>query len=86
MINLRPSHLTLKIAAALLLVLWISEAAAVSESEATTITVSEVLSTDVAPLVPAAGTVFSRNQTQITAGIAGRLEWLIRKEVQDCES
>ncbi len=76
MTTLRPSHLTMKIAAALLLVLWISEAAAVTESEATTITVSEVLSTDVAPLVPAAGTVFSRNQTQITAGIAGRLEWV----------
>lgn len=76
MINLRTSHLILKTASALLLVLWIGEAAAVTESDATSITVSEVLATDVAPLIPAAGTVFSRNQTQITAGIAGRLEWV----------
>ena len=76
MMNLRPSHLTIKIAAALLLVLWISEAMAVNGSDAITITVSKVVLASVAPRVPAAGTVFSRNETQITAGIAGRLEWV----------
>jgi len=76
MMNHRPSHLTIKIAAVLLLVFWISEATAVSGSDATTITVSQVVSASVGPRVPAAGTVFSRNATQITAGIAGRLEWV----------
>jgi len=76
MMNIRPSHLTIKITAALLLVLWISEAMAVNGSNATTITVSQVVSASVGPRIPAAGTVFSRNETQITAGIAGRLEWV----------
>ena len=76
MMTIRPSHLTIKIAAALLLVLWISEAMAVNGSNATTITVSQVVSASVGPRIPAAGTVFSRNETQITAGIAGRLEWV----------
>ena len=44
--------------------------------EAVPITVTEVVTTSVAPRIPAAGTVFSQNQTQITAGIAGRLEWV----------
>jgi RND family efflux transporter MFP subunit len=72
----RTSNLTIKTVSVLLLVFWISEAAAIEGSDATSITVSEVLATNVAPIVPAAGTVFSRNQTQITAGIAGRLEWV----------
>jgi len=76
MMNLRTSQLTIKIAIALLLVIWVNQAAAVNNSDAIPITVSEVLVTSVGPLVPAAGTVFSRNQTQITAGIAGRLEWV----------
>ena len=76
MINLRTPHLTLKLVTAMLLVLWAGQLYAMDDSNATTITVSEVLSTDVAPLIPAAGTVFSRNQTQITAGIPGRLEWV----------
>ena len=76
MMTIRPSHLTIKITAALLLVLWISEAMAVNGSNATTITVSQVVSASVGPRIPAAGTVFSRNETQITAGIAGRLEWV----------
>jgi RND family efflux transporter MFP subunit len=76
MMNLRTSHLTNKIPPALLLVLWVSQAVAIDNSDAIPITVSEVLSASVAPLVPAAGTVFSRNQTQITAGLAGRLEWV----------
>lgn len=46
------------------------------DEEPTPITATEVVSTSVAPTVSAAGTVFSRNETQITAGIAGRLERL----------
>jgi len=76
MMNLRPSHLTIKIASALLLVLWINNAAAIDDSNAIPITVSEVIAATVGPRVPAAGTVFSRHETQITAGMAGRLEWV----------
>lgn len=54
----------------------VTDGHAQDEEVATPITVTEVISTDVAPTVPAAGTVFSRNETQITAGMAGRLEWL----------
>ncbi len=50
--------------------------AAQEEAQPTPITVTEVVSSRVAPAVPAAGTVFSRNETQITAGMAGRLSWL----------
>ena len=74
--NLQPSHLTIKFAAALLLVLWAGNAPAVDNPDAMPITVSPVLAASVAPRVPAAGTVFSRNETQITASIAGRLEWV----------
>ena len=49
---------------------------AAEEVEPTPITVTKVVSTHVAPTVPAAGTVFSRNETRITAGMAGRLKWL----------
>ncbi len=58
---------------ALLLCFSISDGYAQDENEPTPITVTEVVSTSVAPTVPAAGTVFSRNETQITAGMAGRL-------------
>ena len=47
-----------------------------AQDDPTLVTVTEVVSSNVAPLVPAAGTVFSRNETQITAGMAGRLKWL----------
>jgi RND family efflux transporter MFP subunit len=57
-----------------LLVFWAGDALA--QDDAVTVTVAEVVTTDMAPRVPAAGTVFSRNETQITAGIAGRLEWV----------
>lgn len=40
------------------------------------VTITTVQASEVAPLVPAAGTVFSRNESQITAGMAGRLEWV----------
>ena len=47
-----------------------------AQDDAVPVTVAEVETTSMAPRVPAAGTVFSRNQTQITAGIAGRLQWV----------
>jgi RND family efflux transporter MFP subunit len=52
------------------------QALAQAEPDAMLITVTEVVAASVAPRVPAAGMVFSRNETQITAGMAGRLEWL----------
>ncbi len=60
----------------LLLCFSVNKGYAQDENEPTPITVTEVISTNVAPTVPAAGTVFSRNETQITASMAGRLEWL----------
>ena len=44
--------------------------------DAIPVTVSEVASEDLAGTVPAAGTVFSRNMAQITAGLQARLEWV----------
>jgi len=66
----------LKLWFALLLCLSVTDGLAVEASDPTPITVTEVMTTSVAPAVPAAGTVFSRNETQITAGMAGRLEHL----------
>ena len=74
--NKSTSHPAIKTAPALLPLLWISQALAIDDPDAIPVTVAEVISTSVAPLVPAAGTVFSRNETQITAGIAGRLQWV----------
>jgi len=58
---------------ALLLCLSVSDVFAQDEDKPTPITITEVMSTSVAPNVPAAGTVFSRNESQITAGMAGRI-------------
>ena len=66
----------LKLLFVVLLCISVSDTYAQEESEPTSITVIKVVSTDISPNVPAAGTVFSRNETQITAGMAGRLEWL----------
>jgi RND family efflux transporter MFP subunit len=55
------------------LLLAVADAQASEDSTPALITVTEVESTSVAPSIPAAGTVFSRNETQITAGMAGRL-------------
>jgi RND family efflux transporter MFP subunit len=49
---------------------------ALARDDAIPVTVTRVAASEVAPRVPAAGTVFSRNETQVTAGIAGRLEWV----------
>ena len=71
----RPINFSLwKFAIASLPVFWAADAPA--QDDAAPVTVAEVETTRMAPRVPAAGTVFSRNQTQITAGIAGRLEWV----------
>ena len=60
----------------LLLCLSLTVGYAQDQDEPTPVTITEVASTNIAPSVPAAGTVFSRNESQITAGMAGRLEWL----------
>ena len=70
----RISPLFFHFATALLLVLWSDRVWA--QDEAIPVTATRVVSAEVSPSVPAAGTVFSRNETQITAGIAGRLEWV----------
>ena len=62
------------LAVAPLLFFWIGDSRA--QDSAVPVTVAEVMTTRMAPRVPAAGTVFSRNATQVTAGIAGRLEWV----------
>lgn len=58
---------------ALLLVVAAGETDAEDDRAPTPVTIGEVMSTSISPTVPAAGTVFSRNETQITAGMAGRL-------------
>lgn len=40
------------------------------------VTISSVVNEDLSPGIPAAGTVFSRNAAQITAGLEGRLAWV----------
>lgn len=76
MMHPRIPTMAFKTASALLLVFATGDAVATDDRNPIPVTVSEVLSTSVSPRVPAAGTVFSRNETQITAGIAGRLEWV----------
>jgi RND family efflux transporter MFP subunit len=44
--------------------------------DAALVTVTKVVAEDMSPVIPAAGTVFSRNATQITAGLAGRIDWI----------
>jgi len=66
----------IKLLFVLLLFVSIGDSYAQDEDEPTPVTVTEVVSSNVAPTVPAAGTVFSRNESQITAGMAGRVEWL----------
>ena len=57
--------------------LWLAPSVANAQSnEAVLVTVTEVVAEDMSPFVPTAGTVFSRNATQITAGLAARIEWI----------
>jgi len=74
--TIRATQTVFKLLFALLLFFSVSDGYAQDENDATPITVTEVIAANIAPMVPAAGTVFSRNQTQITAGMAGRLKWL----------
>ncbi len=76
MITIRHTQTVFRLLFVLLLIFAVTDTFAQDETIATPITVTEVLSSNLAPMVPAAGTVFSRNETQITAGMAGRLEWL----------
>ena len=70
-------HNTIKLCAiAAILSFGVVAGEALARDDAVPVTVAEVVASQVAPRVPAAGTVFSRNATQITAGIAGRLEWV----------
>jgi RND family efflux transporter MFP subunit len=76
MISITTIERAFKLLFAALLCLSVSDGFANGENDPTPITITEVMSTSVAPNVPAAGTVFSRNESQITAGMAGRLEQL----------
>ena len=76
MISIKNTQTVFRLLFVLLMFFAASDGHAQDETIATPITVTEVLSSNLAPMVPAAGTVFSRNETQITAGMAGRLEWL----------
>lgn len=73
--NLKTTN-TRASAAIILLCVSAGTSLAQDEDTPTPITATEVVSTDFAPTVPAAGTVFSRNESQITAGMAGRLSWV----------
>ena len=66
----------LRTIASVLSILCFGLVQAQDEQRAIPITVTEVEASHVSPRIPAAGTVFSRNESQITAGIAGRLEWV----------
>ena len=76
MITTNNTQSAFKLLFAVLLCFAISDGHAQDADDPTFITVTEVLESNVGPTVPAAGTVFSRNETQITAGMAGRLEWM----------
>lgn len=57
--------------------LWLAPSFALAQPErAVLVTVTEVVAEDMSPLIPTAGTVFSRNATQITSGLAARIEWI----------
>ena len=47
---------------------------ATAQQPAKIVQVTEVVRADIAPTVSVPGTIYSRNDVQITAGIAGRLE------------
>ena len=57
--------------------LWLAPSLALAQPDkAVLVTVTEVVAEDMSPLIPTAGTVFSRNATQITSGLAARIEWI----------
>lgn len=70
-----PGPVSLLVAAALT-ALTGGTTMAQDEEDAVPVTVSEVVKESLPGQVPAAGTVFSRNSAQVTAGLAARLEWV----------
>jgi RND family efflux transporter MFP subunit len=76
MIASKTTERAIKLFFVALLFISVSDSYAQDVSLPTPVTVTVVVSTSVAPSVPAAGTVFSRNASLITAGMAGRLSWL----------
>ena len=58
------------------LLLTAGPAPAAESGDTVPVTATEVVAESLSPVVPAAGTVYSRNATQITAGLAGRIEWI----------
>ncbi|MEO1245671.1 MAG: efflux RND transporter periplasmic adaptor subunit [Pseudomonadota bacterium] len=74
---MKHTELLCKLTAGLSLSLLLAPVLAFAEDpETIPVTVTEVVAEDLSPLVPAAGTVYSRKATQITAGLAGRIEWI----------
>ncbi|MEM8815990.1 MAG: efflux RND transporter periplasmic adaptor subunit [Pseudomonadota bacterium] len=63
-------------AALVLLLAVATEPAGAQQGPQSVVQVAEVSRTELTPTVPVPGTVFSRNELQVTAGIAGRLEWV----------
>lgn len=59
-----------------IVILGFCQIASAAREDAVTVTVSEVIAEKLAPEVLSAGTVFSRNESLITAGLAGRLTWV----------
>ena len=76
MISMKQTQRAAKVTFALLMCLAATDSYSQNGSDPTPVTVAEVVSSELAPKVAAAGTVFSRNETQVTAGMAGRLQWL----------
>lgn len=74
--NRRPSSPGLALIAATFLSLPGIMPAQQDEEPAIPVTVSEVIKESLPGRVPAAGTVFSRNSAQVTAGLAAQLEWV----------
>ncbi len=62
--------------AGLVAVAGLNWAQSANSDPAISVTVSEVLTENLSPGIPAAGTVYSRNAAQITAGLDARLEWV----------
>lgn len=66
------------LAMVLVVLLWAGALSAdeADDDAAIPVTVTTVVNESLSPGVPAAGTVFSRNSAQITAGMEGRVDWV----------
>lgn len=60
----------------LVLLLWSGYAAEAQQAPTPVVQVAQVSRTELAPTVAVPGTVYSRNEAQITAGVAGQLVWV----------